>query len=148
MRAAFIALLLLTLASLARAQETRCAATLADLGRLLGKPAPTRHWAEVSMDDGKPLLITLGEHGGALRLEFVKTGAGLWAEISGVVCPAGRDLELRVAREQIKFGPASNWSVQLMLANGGVFALRQGAADQLQIETQGWSGRFVAAGND
>ena len=148
MRVPFIAFLLSTLASLAHAQETRCAATLADLGRLLGNTAPTRHWAEISMDDGKPLLITLGERGGTLRLEFVKSGVGLWAEISGVICPAGKDLELRVSREQIRFGPASNWSTQLVLANGGVFALRHGAAEQLHIETPGWSGRFVPAGNE
>ena len=148
MRATLIALVLLILASLAPAQETRCAATLAEFSRLLGNTALTRHWAEVSMDDGKPLLITLGERGGRLRLEFVKTGAGLWAEVFGVICPAGNDLELRVAREQIRFGPAAHWSVQLMLANGGVFALRQDVQDRLHIETQGWSGRFVPAGED
>ena len=145
MRASVLALLLLTIASPGRAQETRCAASLADLGRLLGNTTPIRHWAEVSMDDGRPLLITLGESGGTLRLEFVKSGAGLWAEVSGVVCPTGKDLELRVAREQIRFGPASHWSVQLMLANGGVFVLHRDAADQLHIEAQGWSGRFTPA---
>ena len=146
MRASSLALLFLTLASLAQAQETRCAASLADLGRLLGNAVPTRHWAEVSMDDGRPLLITLAESGDALRLEFVKTGVGLWAEVSGVVCATGKDLELRVAREQIRFGPASHWSVQLMLANGGVFVLRRDVADRLHIETAGWSGRFAPAG--
>ena len=148
MRTALIAFLLLTLASVPRAQETHCAATLADFSRLLGNTPLARHWAEVSMDDGKPLLITLDERGGELRLEFVKTGAGLWAEFSGVICPSGKDLELRVAREQIRFGPASHWTVRIMLAHGGVFALRQGVQNQLHIETQGWSGRFVPAGKD
>ena len=146
MRASLLALLLLTVASLGRAQESGCAASLADLGRLLGNTPPTRHWAEVSMDDGRPLLITLGESGGTLHLEFVKSGAGLWAEISGVICPTGKDLELRVGPEQIRFGPASHWSVRIMLANGGIFVLRPGGANQLLIETQGWSGRFVRAG--
>lgn len=145
MRAASVGLLLLTLASLAQAQEPRCAASLADLGRLLGNTVPTRHWVEVSMDDGRPLLITLDDSSATLRLEFVKTGAGLWAEISGLVCATGKDLELRVAREQIRFGPGAHWSVQLMLANGGVFVLRRDVADRLHIETAGWSGRFAPA---
>lgn len=144
MRATLIVLPLLTIASFAWAQEMPCAATPADLSRLLGHKAQIRHWSEVSMDDGKPLLISIGESGGKLRLEFVKTGVGLWAEISGVICPVGKDLELRVAREQLRFGQASHWSIQLMLANGGVFLLRQRNADQLYIETQGWSGRFTA----
>ena len=148
LRAASVAFLLLALASIGRAQETRCAASLSDFSRLLGNTALARHWVEVSMDDGKPLLVALGERDGRLSLEFVKTGAGLWAEISGVICPAGNDLELRVAREQIRFGPASHWTVRAMLANGGVFALRPGVRDQLHIETQGWSGRFVPAGKD
>lgn len=95
------------------------------------------------MDDGKPLVVTIVERNGALLLEFIKTGEGLWAEISGVICNNGVDLELRMSKEQISLGPAAHWMLSIALANGGIFTLRRRMSSQLQIETQGWSGRFV-----
>ena len=100
------------------------------------------------MDDGKPLVVSIIERNGALSLEFIKTGEGLWAEVSGVVCKAGGDLEVRMAKEQVNLGPAANWMLSLALANGGVFTMRRRVSNQWQIETQGWSGRFVPTAMD
>ncbi|MFZ4539132.1 hypothetical protein [Propionivibrio sp.] len=120
-----------------------CAATIKDLRILADDPSFARRWSEVSMDDGKPLVVTIVERNGALLLEFIKTGEGLWAEISGVICNNGVDLELRMSKEQISLGPAAHWMLSIALANGGIFTLRRRMSSQLQIETQGWSGRFV-----
>jgi hypothetical protein len=128
------------------AQETAgCASTLKSFRGLLGDAAFSSRWIEVSMDDGKPLLVDIVERNGTLQLAFVKTGAGLWAEVSGVICRNGVDFEARIAREQVVLGPAAHWALGFALANGGVFTLRRRAPNQLQIETQGWSGRFAPA---
>lgn len=142
-RGACIALLaLLPLA--ATAQETgACASTLSEFRLLLDDSSFSNQWTEVSMDDGKPLLLSIAERNGALTIEFVKTGVGLWAEISGVVCKRGAELEARVGKDRISLGPAAHWLLALALANGGVFTLSRRSAKQLQIETPGWSGRFV-----
>lgn len=100
------------------------------------------------MNDGKPLVVSIVERNGALSLEFMKTGEGLWAEISGAVCKSGVDLEVRMRKEQISLGPAANWVLSLALANGGVFTLHRRVANELHIETQGWSGRFVPTAMD
>ena len=100
------------------------------------------------MDDGKPLVVLLVERDGVLLLEFVKTGEGLWAEISADVCAAGARLEARTSKRQVRLGPAANWTLRLALANGGVFTLQRDAANQLRIGTRGWSGRFVPSDID
>ena len=95
------------------------------------------------MDDDKPLVVSIIERNGALSLEFLKVGQGLWAKTSGVICKTGTSLEARVSKEQIIVGPAANWMLSLALANGGVFTMHRHASNRLQIETQGWSGRFA-----
>lgn len=95
------------------------------------------------MDDGKPMVVSIIERNGRLLLEFIKTGEGMWAVISGVICKSGVDLEARMSKEQIVLGPAANWMISLAIANGGIFTMRRRLANQLQIETQGWSGRFI-----
>ena len=148
-RLSALAVLGLTLALGAQAQENAgCAANLNTLRALLGDTALATRWSEVSMDDNMPLLLSIDERGGALQIEFTKRGAGRWAEIRGVVCPAGADYELRIARDQIRLGPAAHWALSLALAGGGVFVLRHRSARQLQIEAQGWSGRFVPVDKD
>ena len=94
------------------------------------------------MDDGKPLRVSIRENKDALILEFIKTGEGSWAELTGVICKAGADLELRISREQVRLGPAANWMLRLALADGGVFRLHQPAPALLHIATHGWSGHF------
>ena len=148
-RRSALAVLGLSLAFGASAQQNAgCASTLDALRVLLGDAALASRWSEVSMDDGMPLLLSIDERGGALQIEFTKSGAGRWAEIRGVVCPAGADYELRIAREQIKVGPAAHWALSLALGGGGVFVLRHRSARLLQIEAQGWSGRFVPVDKD
>lgn len=149
MRRACCVILLLLLSSGVHAHEAPgCASSFRELLLLVGDPLFSPRWAEASMDDGKPLLVSIVERKGQLLLEFVKTGEGMWAEVSGVICQSGPDLELRMTKEQIGLGPAANWMLRLALADGGVFTLRRRVSNQLQIATHGWSGRFVPVGID
>ena len=152
MRNSYIAflLLLLLVSANARAQDASgCASTLHELRKLVGDPSFPHRWEEVAMGDGKPLVVSVVERNGALLIEFMKTGEGLWAEISSaVVCRKGADLEARMSKEQIRLGPASNLVLRFALANGGVFTLQRHVPNQLQIATHGWSGRFVPAAMD
>ena len=144
LRAACLGGILLALALSVRGQDSSgCASTVREFRSLLGDSAYSTVWTEISMDDGRPLVVSIAERNGALFLEFTKTGAGLWAEISGTICKSGVDFEVRTTREQIHLGPAATWMLGLALTNSGVFTLRRRAPNQLQIETQGWSGRFV-----
>lgn len=97
------------------------------------------------MDDGKPLKVAIFERDGSLRLEFIKTGEGMWAEIPGLICRVGTDLELRMSKEKPTVGPAINWIFRLAILQGGVFTLQRRTPRQLQIGTQGWNGSFVPA---
>ncbi len=149
MRGPCIAILLLLLTLSVHAHDAPdCVSTIRALRILVGDPLFSSRWAEVSMDDGKPLVVSIIERNGALSLEFMKTGEGLWAEISGVICKTGVDLEVRMSKEQISLGPAANWMLSLALANGGVFTMRRLVSNQLHIETQGWSGRFAPTATD
>ena len=139
------ALLALLLCAAARAQqEPVCATTLAGLRTLLNEPQFALNWRETSMDDGKPLLVSIQEREGALSLEFVKTGEGLWAQSSGALCRTDKGLEIRFSAQQIKLGPAANWMLRLALGNGGKFTLTRPAPTRLHIATTGWSGLFAA----
>jgi hypothetical protein len=100
-------------------------------------------WEETSMDDGKPLRVSILEKEGALSLEFIKTREGLWAQTAGVICRSGRDFETRFGADQIHLGPAANWVLRLALANGGKFTLTKLGSDRLRISGGGWNGTFV-----
>jgi hypothetical protein len=63
---------------------------------MTGEPAFPLKWTETTMGDGKPLVVSISERQGVLALEFTKTREGLWAESTGVICPSGVDLEIRV----------------------------------------------------
>ena len=121
-----------------------CAATIEDLRALVADPAFPLKWRETTMDDGKPLLFTLEEKRGALFLEFVKTGEGLWAEGVGIVCRDGTEVVARISREQIRVGPAANGALRYLLSNGGEFTLTKLEAGRLRVETTGWHGTFSA----
>ena len=99
------------------------------------------------MDDGKPLLVSIVERHGALALEFVKTGEGLWAEGSGAVCSVGANFEINFGKDQLRMGPASGWLLRSLLGQGGKFTMTRLGADQLRIATSGWSGTFVPKPN-
>jgi hypothetical protein len=133
--------LLLSLNS--RAQEApTCAATISELRVLLGDQAFAVNWQETTMEDGKPLVVSIHEKKGALFLEFIKTREGLWAESAGVICKTGAGLEIRFSAKQIRFGPAANWVLRYALGNGGKFTLTKLGSDQLRIATSGWNGIF------
>ncbi|MDR3368369.1 MAG: hypothetical protein P4L88_04350 [Rhodoferax sp.] len=95
------------------------------------------------MDDGKPLMVSISEKNGALSVAFVKRTKGLWADISGEICQADKDMEIRFTAEQIHFGPAASWVLRYVLGNGGKFTLTRIGAKQLRVATTGWSGIFV-----
>lgn len=126
-----------------RAQATPgCAATLNELKLLMEEPALPLVWDETSMDDGKPLRMSIMEKEGSLWLEFVKTREGLWAQSTGVICRSGHDFETRFGPEQIRLGPAANWILRLALSSGGKFTLTKLGADKLRIAGGGWLGTF------
>ena len=120
-----------------------CVTTLGELRTLLGDRRDALQWVETTMDDGKPLLVSIVERRGALALEFVKTGEGLWAEGSGAVCSVGANFEINFGKDQLRMGPASGWLLRSLLGQGGKFTLTRLAADQLRIASSGWSGTFV-----
>ena len=132
---------LLPLISEANASQT-CAATVTELGSMLGNPRFPRKWQETTMADGKPLVMSIVESNGSLLLEFTKTGEGLWAESLGVICKTGTDFEARFSGKQIRLGPAANWILRNALRNGGKFTLTKLGSDQLRIATSSWSGIF------
>jgi hypothetical protein len=120
-----------------------CAASISELRLLLGEPNFPLTWEETTMDDGKPLLVSILEKNGSLWLEFIKTREGLWAQSAGVICRSGQDFETRFGPEQIRLGPAANWVLRLALANGGKFTLTRLGSDKLRIAGGGWHGTFL-----
>ncbi len=125
------------------AHEPRtCAATISELRNLLGDQSFPLKWEETTMDDEKPLMVSIFEKSGALSVEFVKTRQGLWAQSLGVVCKTDVALEIRFTSEQIQFGPAAGWLLRSALGNGGKFTLTQLGSKKLRIATTGWSGIF------
>lgn len=121
-----------------------CASTIAGLRSLLADESFALEWRETTMDDEKPLVLSVLERDGTLFLMFVKTGEGLWAEGAGVVCREGPYFEMRLAAERLKIGPAAGWAARYALANGAQFTLARLGAQRLRIETVGWSGVFAS----
>jgi len=120
-----------------------CVTSINELRNVLGDQRALLQWEETSMNDGKPLVVSIFESKGALVLEFVKTKEGLWAEGTGAVCSSGTDLEISFDKNQLRMGPASGWLLRSLLGQGGKFTLTRLGADQLRIATSGWSGTFV-----
>lgn len=133
--------LLLSLSSEAHELQA-CATTIGELRVVLGDRTFPLKWEETTMDDGKPLVVSILDRNGSLFLEFIKAKEGLWAEIAGVICKTGVDLEARFSGEQIRVGPAANWVLRYTLRNGGKFTLTKLGTEQLRIATSGWSGVF------
>jgi len=142
MRPGCLLLLLLLSLHCAAHEQPGCAASIRELKVLLGDQTFPLKWEETSMDDGKPLLVSILEKNGTLFLEFVKTAEGLWAESTGVICKKGNDLETRFSGEQVRLGPAANWVLRYALKNGGKFTLTRLGAEQLHISTSAWQGVF------
>lgn len=142
-------LLILSLLSLlfplnGKAHESQpCAATIGELRVMLGDQSFPLKWEETTMDDEKPLVVSILERKGNLTLEFIKTREGVWAESAGIICKTGTDFETRFTGEQIHLGPAANWVLRYALRNGGKFTLTKLGPGQLRIATSGWSGIFT-----
>lgn len=137
----FFLLLVLTLKSEAHESQT-CATTISELRIMLGEQTFPLKWEETSMDDGKPLVVSIIENNETLFLEFIKTNEGLWAESTGVICKMGTNLEFRFTKNQIHMGPAASWVMRYALKSGGKFTLTKFGVDRLRIATSGWSGLF------
>ena len=120
-----------------------CVTSINELRNVLGDQRASLQWEETSMNDGKPLVVSIFESQGALVLEFIKTKEGLWAEGTGAVCGSGANLEISFDKNQLRMGPASGWLLRSLLGQGGKFTLTRLGADQLRIATSGWSGTFV-----
>jgi len=116
-----------------------CAVTLADLQRLA--PALVHAWQEISMRDGKPLIVVLGNEEGALHLRFEKTDEGLWAEGRATVCRRGSALQAQLAAPRL--GPAAPWLLRQGLRGSPEFTLLPQDGGALRISGTGWSGTFV-----
>ena len=125
----------------------KCVSTIIELKELLNDQAFTLKWEETTMDDGKPLVVSIFEKNGVLSVEFIKTTKGLWADIFGVICKTDKDLEIRFTAEQIHFGPAASWVLRYALSQGGKFTLTRIGAKQLRVATTGWSGTFAPIEN-
>jgi hypothetical protein len=121
----------------------KCVSTLADLKQLLADQAFSLQWEETTMDDGKPLMVSISEKNGALSVAFVKQTKGLWADISGEICQTDKDMEIRFTGQQIHFGTAASWVLRYVLGDGGKFTLTRMDAKTLRVATTGWSGIFA-----
>ncbi len=133
--------LLLSVNSHAQQAQT-CATSLSELKSLLHEDTLGLKWEETTMDDGKPLIVSILEKNGALFVKFVKTQRGLWAETFGTICQTSTDLEMRFSADQIHFGDAASWVLRYVLGKGGQFTLTKLGSKSLRISTSGWSGDF------
>lgn len=138
-----IFLCLLAFAGANAVASPACVTSINELKNVLGDQRASLQWEETSMNDGKPLVVSIFESKGVLVMEFVKTKEGLWAEGTGAVCSSGADLEINFGKDQLRMGPASGWLLRSLLGQGGKFTLTRLGADQLRIATSGWSGTFV-----
>ena len=136
-------LCLLALAGADALAAPACVTSLNELRNVIGDQRASLQWEETSMNDGKPLVVSIFESQGALVLEFIKTKEGLWAEGTGAVCGSGANLEISFDKNQLRMGPASGWLLRSLLGQGGQFTLTRLGSDQLRIATSGWSGTFV-----
>lgn len=141
--------LLMALTGIGQAQlPEKCVTSIAELKVLLGDPVFPLQWDETTMDDGKPLKVSITEKNGVMSVAFDKTGKGLWADITGRICQTDKALEICFNAGQIRFGPAASWILRYVLSDGGRFTLTRISAQELQVATTGWSGMFVPLGED
>lgn len=125
-----------------------CAQTVRELRTLLGDPGFPLQWRETSMDDGKPLVMSILERDGALFLSFVKSHEGLWAEGEGAICTEGKRIEARFSPGKMIAGPAAHWAMRYSLRHGAHFSITRLDVQRIRISTAGWSGTFAAPAPD
>lgn len=120
-----------------------CVATVAGQRELAGDAALALRWIERGMDDGKPLVLRISERAGTLHLRFDKTGEGLWAEGSTLVCAEQGRLAVVAGGNAFVPGPAAPWLLRQALAAGARFELSLPSGRLLQVSAAGWRGAFV-----
>ena len=136
-----IFLMLISHNGIAQEQDI-CATTIGELRVMLSDQTFPLIWEETSMNDDKPLMVSILEINGNLALEFNKTREGLWAKSTAIICKAGSNLEAHFTKEQMHTGPAANWVLRYALGRGGKFTLTKFGSEQLRIASNGWSGKF------
>ncbi|HZZ91207.1 MAG TPA: hypothetical protein VFE23_01525 [Usitatibacter sp.] len=124
--------------------EPECAETISALRLLVGDPAFPLRWHETTMEDGKPLELSIGERGRSLFLSIVKKDEGMWVEGSGTICANGEGLQVRFAPGAMSIGPSANWLIRWSFSAGADFTLHRLAGGRMTIGTAGWSGQFAA----
>jgi hypothetical protein len=126
---------------------SKCATSISELKILLDDQSFPLKWIETTMDDGKPLRVSILEKNGILNVEFIKTDVGTWAESSGAICKKKSEIEIIFTKDQIQFGSAANWVSRFALRNGGKFSMTKIGVNQLRLATTGWSGIFSQIDN-
>ena len=139
------AALLLAASCAAGAQPAPCAHTVDGLRALLRDPQFPLAWEEISMEDGRALVVTLDERDGGLHLAIAKAGEGPWAAGHATVCTADGGLKARFDPQRLRLGAAGSWLLRQALQAGAAVNLRRVSAGELRIGTVGWSGRFAPA---
>lgn len=125
-------------------KPTPCAQSISELKILLNDKNLPLVWHETTMQDGKPLIVTIGERGTGLVLTFVKTKEGLWAESAGRFCKTNTGFELLFGKDEIRLGPAAHWLLRVALGDGGRFVVTRQSDESLDISATGWSGNFTS----
>jgi hypothetical protein len=125
----------------AAAEPPNCAASLQGLHRLVGDASFPLRWVETSMNDSKPMVVSILERDGSLFMEFLKTREGLWAEGTAVICIASTGLEARIG--QLRLGPAAPWLLRGPFGHERTFVMSRQGGGVLRIGTPGWTGTFL-----
>ncbi len=121
-----------------------CAQSLAQLRALLEDAAFPLRWEETTMDDGKPLVLTMAERDGRLVLSIHKTREGAWAHGRASICSQESRLEARFVDGAASVGPAAPWTMRQAIAQELAFTLTRLGPARLEVSMGGWSGGFAA----
>jgi hypothetical protein len=119
-----------------------CAQTIDQVRVLLGDATFPLRWQETTMDDGKPLVMTLAEREGGLELSIGKHGQGIWAEGAASICTLEASLEARFTKGKSRIGAAAPWPLRYALRRDARLLLTRLGPARIQVSTFGWHGEF------
>ncbi len=142
MKTLIIALFLSALSS-SKLALAECATDLNSLAAVFHTEEFSSRWVETGARDGQPLVVTITPERGGLFLQFVKTGAGLWASGTADICNDRGGVTATISGDQIKLGPAAPFLLRMGMGGGATFRLSLQGSSSLQISASGWSGRFA-----